>query len=186
MRVTKDCSVALLLPFLVVTFFTHPIFAATLQNHSQNTIVPDGPIYAPDGSIVPDSPIVNPTTMPDVSNLAEAAGRYIAAVEQLNVLKNTRCGYALKRRIPSYEKVVADEILPAFPSQARNEAATAFEGLKQNATRQGQTFFDQLFTYYTQTEQQDNNTACGFITGAFITTRKLTAEAFERAKHQRP
>jgi hypothetical protein len=128
---------------------------------------------------VPQSPL--PATMPEATNLAEAAGRYIAAVEQLNVLKTTRCGYALKRQIPSYEKVVADEILPAFPMHSRNEVAIALNGMRQNATRQGQALFDQFYTYYTQTEQQDNNTACGFIAGGFITTCKLTAEAFERA-----
>lgn len=35
-------------------------------------------------------------------------------------------------------------------------------------------------------EQLDNNTACGFIAGLFITTRKLSAEAFERTKFKRP
>ena len=127
-----------------------------------------------------------PATPSEPSNLAEAAGTYIATVEQLHVLKSTRCGYALKRQIPSYEKVVADEILPAFPPQARNEFAVALKGLRQDLTRQGQTLFDNSYMYYTKTEQLDNNTACGFITGTFITVRKLSAEAFERAKFKRP
>ena len=127
-----------------------------------------------------------PATPSEPSNLAEAAGRYIAAVEQLHVLKGTRCGYALKRQIPSYEKVIADEIQPAFPPQARNEVATALMGMKRDVTLQGQTFFNNVYVYYTKTEQLDNNTACGFITGAFITTRKLAAEAFERTKSKRP
>ena len=127
-----------------------------------------------------------PATPSEPSNLAEAAGSYIGAVEQLHVLKSTRCGYALKRQIPSYEKVIADEILPAFPPQARNEVAVALKGLRQDVTRQGQTLFDNVYMYYTKTEQLDNNTACGFITGAFITMRKLSAEAFERTKFKRP
>jgi hypothetical protein len=127
-----------------------------------------------------------PATPSEPSNLAEAAGRYIAAVEQLHVLKTTRCGYALKRQIPSYEKVISVEIQPAFPPQARNEIATALLGLKQDVTRQGKTLFNNFYIYYTKTEQLDNNTACGFITGAFITTRKLAAEAFERTKFKRP
>lgn len=124
-------------------------------------------------------------TPPEPTNLAEAAGRYIGTVEQLHVLKATRCGYALKRQIPSYEKVIADEILPAFPPQARNEVAAALKGLKQDVNRQGQTLFDNFYMYYTKTEQLDNNTACGFITGAFITIRKMSAEAFDRAKSKR-
>ncbi|MCE9549398.1 MAG: hypothetical protein K8R50_00015 [Betaproteobacteria bacterium] len=127
-----------------------------------------------------------PATRLEPSNLAEAAGKYIGTVEQLHVLKATRCGYALKRQIPSYEKVVADEILPAFPPQARNEVAAALKGLRQDVTRQGQTLFDNLYMYYTKTEQLDSNTACGFITGGFITMRKLAAEAFERTKFKRP
>lgn len=127
-----------------------------------------------------------PATPPEPSNLAEAAGRYIGTVEQLHVLKSSRCGYALKRQIPSYEKVIADDILPAFPPQARNEVTEALKALRQDITRQGQTLFDNLYMYYTKTEQLDNNTACGFITGTFITTRKLSAEAFERTKFKRP
>lgn len=123
---------------------------------------------------------------PQPSNLSEAAGMYIGAVEQLHVLKATRCGYALKRQIPSYEKVVTNEILPAFPPQARNEVATVLKDLKPDTTRQGQALFDNIYTYYTKTEQLDNNTACGFITGAFITLRKLAAEAFERTKTKYP
>lgn len=125
-------------------------------------------------------------TPSEPSNLAEAVGRYIATVEQLHVLKTTRCGYALKRQIPSYEKVVTNEILPAFPPQARNEVATVLKDLKPDTTRQGQALFDNMYTYYTKTEQLDNNTACGFITGAFITLRKLSAEAFDRAKAKHP
>lgn len=127
-----------------------------------------------------------PATPAEPSNLAEAAGRYVGAVEQLQVLKSTLCGYALKRQIPSYEKVIADEILPAFPPQARNEVAVALKGLRQDVTRQGQILFDNLYMYYTKTEQLDSNTACGFITGAFITMRKLSAETFERTKFKRP
>jgi len=59
-------------------------------------------------------------------------------------------------------------------------------GMKQDVTRQGQTLFDNFYMYYTKTEQLDSNTACGFITGAFITTRKLAAEAFERKKLNHP
>ncbi len=121
-----------------------------------------------------------PATPSEPSNLAEAAGRYIGAVEQLHVLKSSRCGYALKRGIPSYEKVVELEIQPAFPQQQRNEVAKVLLGMKQDMTRQGQNVFDSFYQYYTKTEKQDNNTACGFITGAFITTRKLMAEAFNR------
>ena len=127
-----------------------------------------------------------PATPPEPANLAEAAGRYIGTVEQLNVLKSTRCGYALKRSIPSYEKVISDEIQPAFPPQLRSDIATALMGLKQDVTRQGQNLFDSLYTYYTKTEQLDNNTACGFITASFIAIRKLAAEAFERTKSKRP
>lgn len=126
-----------------------------------------------------------PATPSEPSSLAEAAGKYIAAVEQLHVLKATRCGYALKRQIPSYEKVIADEIQPAFPPQARDEVATALMGMKPDVTRQGQTLFNNIYSYYTKTEQLDINTACGFIAGAFITTRKLAAEAFERTKIKR-
>lgn len=132
----------------------------------------------------PLSPL--PATPPEPSNLAEAAGRYVGAVEQLHVLKVTRCGYALKRQIPSYESVIADEILPAFSPKIRHEVSIALKGLKQDVTHQGKTLFDNLYNYYTQTEQLDNNTACGFITGAFISLRKLSAEAFERAKFKRP
>lgn len=127
-----------------------------------------------------------PATPSEPTSLAEAAGRYIAAVEQLHVLKTTRCSYALKRQIPSYEKVIAEEIQPAFPSQARNEVATALMGMKPDVTLQGQTLFNNFYLYYTKTEQLDNNTACGFIVGAFITTRKLAAEAFKRKKFNRP
>jgi hypothetical protein len=127
-----------------------------------------------------------PATPSEPSNLADAAGRYIGAVEQLHVLKSTRCGYALKRQVPSYEKVIADEILPAFPPQARDEVAVALKGMRQDVTRQGQNLFDNFYMHYTKTEQLDNNTACGFITGTFITIRKLSAEAFERTKFKRP
>lgn len=127
-----------------------------------------------------------PATPTEPSNLAEAAGSYIATVEQLNVLKTTRCGYALKRQIPSYEKVIADEILPAFPPHTHNKVTTALMDMKQDVTRQGQTLFENVYMYYTKTERLDNNTACGFITGGFISTRKLAAEAFERTKSKRP
>ena len=121
---------------------------------------------------------------PNPANLAEAAGAYLASVEQLNVLKTTRCGYALKRQIPSFDKVAADEVLPAFPSKERSEATPVLKSLKGDATRQGKALFDQMYTYYTQTEKLDEKTTCGFITANFITMRKLSAEAFERkARH---
>lgn len=127
-----------------------------------------------------------PATPSEPSSLAEAAGRYIGSVEQLHVLKSTRCGYALKRQITSYEKVVVDEILPFVPPQQRNQVAAALKGLRQDLTHQGQTLFDNLYLYYTETEKLDNNTACGFIAGAFITIRKLAAEGFEHTKWKHP
>jgi len=75
---------------------------------------------------------------------------------------------------------VIEKILPAFPQQQRNEVAKALLEMKQDVTRQGQNYFDSVYEYYTKTEKQDNNTACGFITGTFTTVRKLMAEAFNR------
>lgn len=126
-----------------------------------------------------------PSVPPEPANLAEAAGRYIAAVEQLNVLKATQCGYALKRKLPSFDEVSANEIQPAFPAQSRSEVAQSLSQLKKGANEQAKKTFDSLYYYYTQTEMQDNNTACGFITGAFIGVRKMAFEAFDRARAKR-
>ena len=132
------------------------------------------------------SPNSTPATPKEPSNLAEAAGRYLAAVEQLNILKMSRCGYAIKKRqLPSYDKLSTDVILPAFPANARGEAATALRSLKGGTNMQGQEFFDRIYVYYTQNEQLDNNTACGMIAAAFITSAKLSEEAFERKAAQR-
>lgn len=120
-----------------------------------------------------------PATPSQPKNLAEAAGRYIGTVEQLNVLKTSKCGYALKRQIPSYEAVISTDILPAFPANIRSDVKKEFENLKPFVTKQGQELFDRMYSYYTENEGHDKNTACGMIASSFITLRKMSAETFD-------
>jgi hypothetical protein len=120
-----------------------------------------------------------PATPSQPKNLAEAAGRYVGAVEQLNILKSSKCGYALKRQIPSYESVISTEILPAFPADIRSDVKKEFVNIKPFVTKQGQELFDRMYSYYTENEGHDKNTACGMITSSFITLRKMSAETFD-------
>lgn len=123
-----------------------------------------------------------PATQPEPRNLAEAAGKYIASVEQLRYFKSSFCGYALKRAVPTYEDVAREEIIPAFPEEHRAEVSRVLSNLKSDASSQSQALFNSLYAYYTKTEGLDRNTACGMMASVFITTRKLAAEAFDRKK----
>lgn len=113
-------------------------------------------------------------------NLAEAAGRYVAAAEYLNFLKGTSCGYAVTREAPKYETVVKEEVVGYFPVSQRKEVIAALLALKADSTAQARRMFDGVYSYYTKTEKLDGKTSCGFIVGAAITTRKMAAELLLR------
>jgi hypothetical protein len=119
------------------------------------------------------------------ANLAEAAGRYVAAVEFLSFLKGTVCGYALTREVPNYETVVNQEVAGYFPASQRKEVAGALLELKSDVTTQAHRMFESFYSYYTKTEKLDGKTSCGFIVGSAITTRKVAAELFLRKVGQR-
>lgn len=117
---------------------------------------------------------------PNPANLGEAAGLHAGAVAYLQAVKASSCGYAIKHSVPALSQAIRNDIAPVFPQAQRGEVTKLLNDLAQDMQRQGESTLAVTYNYYTQQERLDHNTACGFVAGNAISTRKLTYEAMVR------
>lgn len=144
----------------------------TLEKHTILAFLLTFPVAALSQNSLPATP--NP------ANLGEAAGLHAGAVAYLQAVKASSCGYAIKHSVPALSQAIRNDIAPVFPQAQRGEVTKLLNDLAQDMQRQGESTLAVTYNYYTQQERLDHNTACGFVAGNAISTRKLTYEAMVR------
>lgn len=104
-------------------------------------------------------------------HLARSAGAYLGAIEWFRTLHATPpCNRILpKNTLLSYEQIVLDELLTAFPINDVSEAKEIFFSMKQTVIRESER---QVSAYIKGAFKKYNNydTACGVLQGAFSAT----------------
>src|SRR2546422_1858241 len=99
----------------------------------------------------------------------KAAGTYMSAVIALDLVKQSKCGYALgNREFPPVDTVWTTEILPAFPPTSREQFAKMWPQLKERLTAALKTIEPTIGQNYAG----DEKTNCGMEAGFALSIYK--------------
>lgn len=98
--------------------------------------------------------------------LVTLAGSYLHSVEQLRLLRKSKCAYLIPDRYPTFRQLLETDILPALPEADRERMRRGAEQFLTSREPENQGNLEaqiqKLTTAY------DDKTACGFIAGTYI------------------
>lgn len=111
-----------------------------------------------------------------------AAGAYVAAVENVRILKTTECGYALPAPIPSFDKILESEVLPAFPQAQRAQLSDILRNAQQQTAANSRQSVTALIIE--SRKNSGKSTACGIAAGVLTSKAAQLYEAWNTLKAQ--
>jgi len=98
--------------------------------------------------------------------LGALAGYYVITAHQIQLIKKTKCAYAVMGAWPTDTQLLDADVLPAFPAEEREPFRRA---IAQHLASQDASYQKSLETQLQKfTTQVDEKTACGVLTGMYL------------------